>query len=48
MHREARIGASEQGDLPSRVMPGFRGTPAGMRTISAPVRADFRPLASGW
>ena len=43
-----RLGGLEQGDLPSRVMPGFRGTPAGMRTISAPVRACFRPSASGW
>lgn len=24
----------------SRVIPGFRGTPAGMTTISAPLRAD--------
>ena len=29
--------------LPSRVMPGLRGTPAGMRTISAPLRAAARP-----
>ena len=34
--------------IPSRVMPGFRGTPAGTRTISAPVRAFFRPSASDW
>lgn len=33
---------------PSRVIPGFRGTPAGMRTISAPVRHFFKPSASGW
>ena len=31
----------------SRVMPGLRGTPAGMRTISAPLRASFRPEPSG-
>lgn len=29
--------------VPSRVMPGLRGTPAGMRTISAPLRASARP-----
>jgi hypothetical protein len=29
--------------LPSRVMPGLRGTPAGMTTISAPLRASARP-----
>ena len=29
--------------LPSRVMPGLRGTPAGMTTISAPLRAWARP-----
>ena len=29
---------------PSRVMPGFRGTPAGMSTISASFRAGPRPL----
>lgn len=33
--------------VPSRVMPGFRGTPAGISTISEPVRAFFRPSASG-
>ena len=38
----------ERDIVPSRVMPGFLGTPAGMRTISAPVRASFKPLASGW
>ena len=38
----------ERSALPSRVMPGFLGTPAGMRTISAPVRACFKPSASGW
>jgi hypothetical protein len=27
----------------SRVMPGLRGTPAGMTTISAPLRASARP-----
>lgn len=26
-----------------RVMPGFRGTPAGMMTMSAPVKAFFKP-----
>ena len=39
---------NERNIIPSRVMPGFLGTPAGMRTISAPVRACFKPLASGW
>lgn len=29
--------------LPSRVIPGLRGTPAGMRTISAPSSAAFNP-----
>jgi hypothetical protein len=29
--------------VPSRVMPGLRGTPAGMTTISAPLRASARP-----
>jgi hypothetical protein len=32
----------------SRVIPGLRGTPAGMRTISAPVRASFNPDGVGW
>jgi hypothetical protein len=27
----------------SRVIPGLRGTPAGMRTISASLRASERP-----
>ena len=27
----------------SRVMPGLRGTPAGITTTSAPVRASARP-----
>lgn len=31
----------------SRVMPGLRGTPAGMTTTSHPVRASLRPLLSG-
>jgi hypothetical protein len=31
------------GVLPSRVMPGLRGTPAGMTTISAPLSASARP-----
>ena len=31
----------------SRVMPGLRGTPAGMRTISAPLRAEARPEGVG-
>ncbi len=34
--------------VPSLVMPGFLGTPAGIRTISDPVRACFKPSASGW
>lgn len=33
---------------PSRVMPGFRGTPAGMMTTSAPLSASARPDAPGW
>ena len=33
--------------IPSRVMPGLRGTPAGIRTISAPSRAFLRPLGVG-
>ena len=32
---------------PSRVIPGFLGTPAGIKTISAPVNASFRPFFSG-
>ena len=35
------------GCIPSRVMPGFRGTPAGIRTISAFSRHLDRPLDSG-
>src|SRR5687767_9169924 len=31
----------------SRVMPGLRGTPAGIRTISAPLRHSARPVALG-
>lgn len=31
----------------SRVMPGLRGMPAGMRMISAPSRAFSRPPSSG-
>lgn len=34
-------------DVPSRVMPGLRGTPAGMRTISASERASFNPEGVG-
>lgn len=30
--------------LPSRVMPGLRGTPAGMMTISESLRASARPV----
>jgi hypothetical protein len=33
--------------IPSRVMPGLRGTPAGIRTISAPLRAWPRPEGVG-
>jgi hypothetical protein len=33
--------------IPSRVMPGFRGTPAGMRTTSAPVKASLSPDGVG-
>lgn len=33
--------------IPSRVMPGLRGTPAGMRTISEPLRASARPVGVG-
>jgi len=29
-------------NLPSRVMPGFLGTPAGIMTISAPLRQSLR------
>jgi len=29
--------------VPSRVMPGLRGTPAGITTISAPLSASARP-----
>ena len=45
-HGGGEIG--ERGEVPSRVMPGFLGTPAGIRTISEPVRASLRPFASGW
>ena len=31
----------------SLVIPCFLGTPAGMRTISAPFKADARPLGVG-
>lgn len=31
----------------SRVMPGLRGTPAGMTTMSHPVRASLRPFSWG-
>jgi hypothetical protein len=34
-------------NLPSRVIPGLRGTPAGMTTISAPVRASLIPSGVG-
>ena len=30
----------------SRVIPGLRGTPAGIRTMSAPLRAAARPSPS--
>lgn len=33
--------------LPSRVMPGLRGTPAGMRTISDPFKHSFNPDGVG-
>ncbi len=33
--------------VPSRVMPGFRGTPAGMRTTSAPFKASLKPDGVG-
>ena len=33
--------------IPSRVMPGLRGTPAGMRTTSEPLRASLRPDSEG-
>lgn len=35
------IGCELIESLPSRVMPGFLGTPAGMMTTSAPVRQSF-------
>jgi len=33
--------------VPSRVMPGLRGTPAGMRTISAPFKHALMPSGVG-
>ena len=33
--------------IPSRDMPGFRGTPAGISTTSAPVRASRSPEGVG-
>ena len=33
--------------IPSRVIPGFRGTPAGIKTTSAPLSASLRPEAVG-
>ena len=33
---------------PSRVIPGFRGTPAGISTISAPLNASFSPESPCW
>ena len=33
--------------IPSLVIPGFLGTPAGISTISAPLNASFKPLFSG-
>lgn len=41
------VGSSVLLSLPSRVMPGFLGTPAGMRMTSAPVRAAFSPDGVG-
>ena len=38
---------SKQTNVPSRVIPGLRGTPAGMRTISEPLRASARPDGVG-
>lgn len=45
--RQSRKAPHEGQFLPSRVMPGLRGTPAGMRTISAPLRASARPDGVG-
>lgn len=33
--------------VPSRLIPGFRGTPAGMRTISAPDKHSLSPDGVG-
>ena len=33
--------------IPSRVMPGFLGTPAGIKTTSAPDRASLSPEGVG-
>lgn len=38
---------SRGANVPSRVMPGLRGTPAGMRTMSDPSRASLRPDGVG-
>jgi hypothetical protein len=39
--------ALEYGNVPSLVIPGFLGTPAGMRTISAPVKHSLSPDGVG-
>ena len=41
------LGHYKVGCSPSRVMPGLRGTPAGIKTISAPLKASSRPVLSG-
>ena len=39
---------TEMGEnIPSRVMPGLRGTPAGIRTMSAPSKHSLSPDGVG-
>lgn len=35
---------STSSNIPSRVIPGFLGTPAGIKTTSAPVKASLRAV----
>lgn len=47
LKRSSRLSGQPYPPNRTHVMPGLRGTPAGMTTMSAPLRAASAPLSGG-
>lgn len=45
--QDLQLGQITSSSVPSRLIPGLRGTPAGIKTISLPLRASARPVGVG-